>query len=111
MSFTLATGIGLPCGSNAVCSRAKRGRPPYNVLGGASSAKAYTGWPLGEHVLGEQEVGGGAFAREHRVPRDDSVGEPGMLAQGPVPELVGVGLGVEAEADLPADAGAAGGQG
>jgi hypothetical protein len=27
-----------------------------------------------------------------------------MLVQGPVPDLGGVGLGVEAEADLPADA-------
>src|SRR5215469_12324859 len=84
MSFTLATGIGLPCGS-----------------------KVDTGVQLGEHVLGEREVGGGAVAREDRVAGDDRVGEPGMLVQGPLPDLGGVGLGVEAEADLPADPAAA----
>ena len=58
---------------------------------------------FGEHVLGEREMAGGQPGGASGIPHDDRLGERGMLAQRPAAHVGRVRLGVEAQADFPAD--------
>src|SRR4029077_15925777 len=78
------------------------------VMGIAFSSRSDPdpGMQRGEHLLGQREVPRGQAGRPLGVACDDRLGQFGMLVHGPPPYLGGIGLGVEAEADLPADPGA-----
>jgi hypothetical protein len=77
---------------------------------GSSRSQVQAGAQFGEHALGEREVAGRQVGGAVRLPRDDRLREPGVLPQGPAAHLRRIRLGVEAEPDLPADAGAEVGQ-
>ena len=61
------------------------------------------GAQLGERVVGEREMTVGQAGGAVGFPRDDRLGQSGMLPQRPAAHLGRVRFGVEAEADFPAD--------
>jgi hypothetical protein len=71
---------------------------------GLSGPQVQAGAHLGERALGQREVGCGLDGGPGGVSRDDRVGERRVLAQRPLTHLRRIRLGVEAQADLPADA-------
>jgi hypothetical protein len=76
----------------------------------SSRSEPDPGVQFGEHFFGQGEVPGRQAGRPLGIPRDDRLGQFGMLVHSPPPDFGGVGLGVEAEADLPADPGTQPGQ-
>src|SRR5215469_5444068 len=74
-----------------------------NAIGTTSGSNADSSVEFGEHLLSQREVLGGELGRQAGVLVDHRVGERRMLADGPLPDLGGVWLGIEAEADLAAD--------